>query len=360
MKRPKPASVGPVQVSVVRGPRDDGRWYWRGRVSEAGKQRTVWTGWATSAEAVRACAGVVSGAPGTPGDTTADTVREVLGYWRASQEGSTALSPHTISAIRGRTPHLTRLMGHIGVDRVTRATLETYRDARIREGAAPRTVGLEFGYLRQAWRWAYEARLHDERPLPSVRIVPRDVRSRYTPTRVELARVLAQLDGWARLATLLYASTGARLREVAALRWGAVDLEAGVARLSGKTGPRPVPLPRPIVEALRPLVGDPDDFVLGREVSTVTSGYGRALTKACAAAEVPRFSPHGLRRHVTDLILGAGVSIEIEAKMLGHSPQVSRRRYLGLKEDEHRVAARMARLGYGLEEGETVIEFPPR
>ena len=51
MKRPSPAEIGGLHLSVLRGPNDDGLWYWRARDAE---RKTVWTGWASRADAIRA------------------------------------------------------------------------------------------------------------------------------------------------------------------------------------------------------------------------------------------------------------------------------------------------------------------
>ena len=55
--RPKPAEVGEVRLGVLRGPRADGRWYWRAR--RKSMRDTVWTGWATRDEAMQAVAELV-------------------------------------------------------------------------------------------------------------------------------------------------------------------------------------------------------------------------------------------------------------------------------------------------------------
>jgi hypothetical protein len=99
-KRPTPMRVGDVVVRVVRargarGPQD-GRWYWQARVfKERGRDgETVWNGWGTSAEVVKAIAGLVSeqGAaperPATPAQPTTEvvTAEDLLSVWVAKVE----------------------------------------------------------------------------------------------------------------------------------------------------------------------------------------------------------------------------------------------------------------------------------
>lgn len=52
--RPKPFSVGRVRVRVKRGPRSDGRWYWRAdHPVGQGRRQDVWNGWGTRDEVER-------------------------------------------------------------------------------------------------------------------------------------------------------------------------------------------------------------------------------------------------------------------------------------------------------------------
>lgn len=77
MSRPKPVALGDVRLSVVRGPRADGLWYWRARRS--GARDTLWSGWATREEAIAQAERLVSeGLPAPAPQLRADTLAELF------------------------------------------------------------------------------------------------------------------------------------------------------------------------------------------------------------------------------------------------------------------------------------------
>src|SRR5687767_11186671 len=86
-RRPRPIVHGSLRTSVVRGPRPDGRWYWRTRDRRAGAHVTVWTGWATPAEVDREVGAILAGTPraARPEDRC-DTVRDLAELWIGSRE----------------------------------------------------------------------------------------------------------------------------------------------------------------------------------------------------------------------------------------------------------------------------------
>ena len=100
---------------------------------------------------------------------------------------------------------------------------------------SPRSVAFEVHVLRMAWRWGREVGVVPAHELPRVSVrVQGHIRDRYRPTPTEVARVMRELEGWAQLALLLYAGTGCRLDEIAALRWADVDLDGGAAHGDGQ------------------------------------------------------------------------------------------------------------------------------
>ena len=233
------------------------------------------------------------------------------------------------------------------LERVDLGTLERYRDARLREGTATNTVGVELGVLRMAWRWGRELGACPARELPRVRLKVKPVRNRRTPTPGDVAEVVAVMDGWPRLAVLLLWATGARVGEVASLRWGDIDFDAGVLNLAGKTGARPVPVADHVLDELRAWgPGAAHAGVFGVLARTVAGQLRvRYLPRACRQAEVARFTPHGLRRAAVDALLRAGVDVGTAAALLGHSPKVMLEHYRRATMDDRREAVVRARLG---------------
>ena len=349
-KRPKKRVCGPVHLRVIRGPNAGGQWYWQGRMFEEAGERTVWSGWGTVTEADQQVAAIVArdglGKQEKKGDR-ADTVAALMALFVGSQEENPLLAFKTKASRRVAGVHLTRTVGRTVVSAVTRQTIERHRDLRIREGAAPLTVGLELQIFRLAWRWGVEGGLGPTGELPRVRVGTTTVRDRYTPSRAEIGAVLGKLSGWSGVVFLLLASTGCRIGEIASLTWERVDIEGGWLDVTGKTGARRVPLAPPVAQELfdaRPSVATGP--VVGLRHNSVVSNLGVLIWAACDAAEVRRFSPHGLRRAAEDALYGTGADVSVSAALMGHSPAVALKHYRQVADSERAKAIKTARLGY--------------
>lgn len=361
---PRPFAVGNVRLRPLGGrgsKTEEGkvRWYWRAERYVGGKSSTVWAGWGTSDEAMTTVARLVGGVPKATGQ--AGTIEDLLSEWVGEREASAeagVISPKTLAAQRYAAEHLVGHLGTVLCNRVDRGTMDRYRDARLRGGAAPLTVRFEQTTLRAAWRWGRETGRCDGE-LPVTRVAFEHRRTRQTPSRGDVIAVLAQLTGWRRVCIELYAATGCRLREIADLKWAAIDLERGDLHVDGKTGPRLVPLPPPTVELLtewRAGRADhpPERGVWGVTTDTAVCKVQMALTAACKAAGVPRFTTNGIRRAVVDQLYRApGMDIAAAAKVVGHSPLTAMRTYRQVTDDDRRNVVQLARLGY-LREGDVL------
>jgi integrase len=375
-RKPATLHIGPLHVRPRRGPNEAGLWYWRADWYRDGKDHARGIGWATPQEAQRLAADLVAREKfeePKPRGEAIETVRDLLETWAASVRESVEsgqIRPSTGDMYINRARHLATVLGEVRLDRVDSASLDAYRDARLRapvmgrekrfadgewswvqvptnRKTAPHTVAHELRVLRVAWRWGEQRGYCPARRLPSVAVKTRDTRDRRTPTREEVDRVTAALDGWPGLAVLLLAATGARIGEVADLRWRSVDLDGGWIILSGKTGPREVPIEPAVVAALRSAgPGTPDGRVLPVAPKTVRTTLGRDhIAKACADAKIQRFTPHGLRRCAVDSAIGGGVDPGVASKLFGHSPEVMLRHYRTATRDDLRAAVRRSGLG---------------
>lgn len=81
------------------------------------------------------------------------------------------------------------------------------------------------------------------------------------------------------------------------------------------------------------------------------------LRRACKAADVPVFTPHGLRRLVVDRMARGGVDVATAASLTGHSVEVMLRYYRQVSDEDRRRAVVAAGLGHFPSRGE-VIEGP--
>lgn len=175
----------------------------------------------------------------------------------------------------------------------------------------------------------------------------------------EVARVVACLRRpWAALVVRVLAATGARIGEVAGLRWRDVDLVEQVLHIpaEGKTGARDVPLGRWVVADLRRAQGEagPDDLVFGASARTIRGHLPGLLAAACEEAGVAHFSPHCLRRAAVDAYARARVDPASAAASLGHSIDTMLRLYREVGLDDQRAAVELVRLGEIPAEGSVI------
>ena len=184
--------------------------------------------------------------------TEVRTVRDLMECWMGAQEARGDLSPRTVSGYRIAARHVAGVLGDVQVDRVGMSTVERYRDERLRAGGAPGTAKMELGVLRMAWIWGREVGVCPARDLPRVSIRVKPARNQRTPPLGDVLAVLEHLDGWPRLAVVLMMGTGARIREIAHLRWKDVGLDAATIRIrESKTRPRTLPVAEDVVAELR-------------------------------------------------------------------------------------------------------------
>lgn len=354
MKRPKPFVVGDVRVRATRPPTKRGpEWEWRAVHNREGERVSVWSGRASRDDAIRIVTGLVNDGehrrqrgPRSGVDDSVQTVRDLLECWLFTQEQRADLADSSKAVQRASCVRLGKHAGDVRLDRLDLATMEAYRD---RSGYAGRTVRLDLGFLRAASTWGHARGLPCPRELPDLRL---NIRRRYndrTPEHREVVAVLAQLDGWHRLAVLLLAATGARVGEVASLTWERVDLAAREITVIGKTGKRVVPvLDADVIDALRAArdaAAEPAGRLWSVGHDSVRSGVLQVLDRACDAAGVLRFTSHGLRRYVVTRLIDSGVDPAIAAEVTGHSIAVAMRLYREVTPSRVREAVKRARLG---------------
>ena len=294
----------------------------------------------------------------------------ILVPWLEHVEGRVDLAPST----KVEYARVAKLLGASAAVRVRDGTVDLgpYVAERRAAGMAPRTIALELRVASVAFRWAQRAglvgaslalrlpRIHTDRTSY--------VLNHRTPSVAEAAAAIDAMPragprhqerGEAPVVALLMARTGARVGEVVHLRSSDLDEELGQVRFgasegASKTGERRFPLDAATLEELAGRSGRGDaplfDFEgaggrgRGRVVRAAIQAIGRRLNHGCDRANVPRFSPHGLRRMVVDRLLRRGVDPGTAATLTGHSVVVMLKFYQQVSEDDRRAAVESANL----------------
>ncbi len=355
-KRPKKAEVGDIRLSVVRGPRADRRWYWRGR--RKGIRDTVMSGWYSRDEAMAAAAHLVNkGLPAyTPlGVHRIRTIGDLLSAWHGYQQarvvpdggGVGGIKPSTGNFYAKAAGHLLAWLGSVSVYALSEDDVRGYLIARKKEGASPRLLLGELRAFRQAWKWCVKRDLIPARPFPDVDFKPDQsvfVINHRTPTRGDVAAVLKHMEDDYRLGVLLLYAMGARIGEVCNLRRNDVDA-SGLVTLRGKTGSRRVPLRSEIFAEVMDRLDGSGDYLLDFQASCRTTALRSRLKRACKAAGIAPFTPHGLRRLAVDTLARSGVDAGTAASLTGHSPVVMLRFYRQVTDEDRARAVEVSGLG---------------
>ncbi len=329
----------------------DPRWYWRAKLYRDGAEQSVWAGRATRQEAEQAIAALVAAdaldAPPRPrAQASISTVADLLDAWLLEQDERSDIRPGTKVNKRSSSRRLQRFIGEVRLTQVRQGTLERYRDTLARtkhargDGYSTGSIALDLLYLGEAWTWGREigACPHD---LPTIRLKQRPVMDKQTPTHADVCAVVAGVGERWRPAIELLAATGCRIGEIVSLRAEDVDVTRSEITVQGKTGRRVVPVRQEVLRRLPTAVG----VIWGCTEWHATRMIRKEIDAACAAAQVPRFTPHGLRRYAADRMVDSGIDLKTVADILGHSVAMLLKRYRQSTERSRRDAILRAGLG---------------
>ena len=160
------------------------------------------------------------------------------------------------------------------------------------------------------------------------------VRTREVLSVQQIRALLMLLKEPCRTMVLVGVLTGLRIGEILGLRWKDLDFACGELRVEqavyrGMVGSpktkgsrRTLPLPEPVIAALRPLQGPPDSLVFQTEDKTPYRDNNlrfRELKPAGVKIGAPWLSWHTLRRTHATLLQAAGGSLKDASAQLGHS-----------------------------------------
>lgn len=242
-------------------------------------------------------------------------------------------------------------------------------------GLSRSTVDIARMLLREIFKRAYADGLIDRDPTVSLKSAGQPPKRRRALTEAETRaamRVMDEHPDGLLLALLYY--TGARIGEIAALRWSDVDFkrrEITIAHtvewetgeiIPPKTpaGVRRVPIPAELEKRLRAARGLPGAFIIHGEGGRPISNNGlrwrwKRLSAAMAEAE-PEIeqkegksilTPHYFRHNFSSILHAAGVDVLAAQRIMGHADaSITLRTYTHIDEDQQKKAADQIRRAF--------------
>jgi integrase len=229
-------------------------------------------------------------------------------------------------------------LGHLRLGEVQRGDVQRMVDKLHAKGMSGSTIRNKLDPLRVVYRRALQDDEVTRNPTEKLRLPAMDTKSRSVGNPERVGELLAALPDELRAVWTVAFYAGLRIGELRALRWSAVDFEAGVIRvLAGwddqageqetktEAGTRSVPLVgRVRAELLRHQLATGrrgDDLVFGRSASEafVRSTLRTHTLKAWDAAELAPLTPHEARHCAASYFAAAGLTPKEAQTAMGHA-----------------------------------------
>lgn len=243
------------------------------------------------------------------------------------------LSPRTLEAYRD---DFARLARHLGTTpdwaTLDAAALRSWVAAEHRGGASPTTLARRLSALRGLYRWLNRTGVTAANPAHGLR-GPKGGRRLPNVLDADATAQLLEVPGDDTLALRdramleLFYSSALRLSELLSLRWGDIDLDGGLVRVTGKgQRTRVVPVGGPACAALRAWralgTGAVDAVVFpGRGGGPLSPRAVQVRLKKLAREQGlwQRVHPHLLRHSCASHLLESSGNLRAVQEMLGHA-----------------------------------------
>ena len=228
--------------------------------------------------------------------------------------------------------------GTLSVDAIERADINRWRDSMADVGGAfNRSVPVMSVMMQYAEKLGYREK--NTNPCRGVSRFKRDLPERYLSADEyrRLGKVLADHDGANEFvvpALLMLIYTGARVSEIATLRWRFVQVPR-LALPDSKTGPKTIYLNPQAVGVLDGLQRRGDDqLVFPAMYREVPINLGQHWEKIRRKAALPDVRLHDLRHSFASVAIAKGIPLATIGKLLGHALPETTARYAHLADEE--------------------------
>jgi len=265
-------------------------------------------------------------------------VRDWLNHWLDMKEQ--VRSGKTIERYRQVIRDFIASLGsraNLALAHITPKDVLTYRNSIIAANKTARTANLSIKVVSAALNAALRQGYISSNPASAVESLPVKAEERATFTSAQVSKLVRAADGDWRGAILLGYYTGARLGDVANMRWEAIDWPNKVIRFTPSKTKKPVaiPLHRDLERELlkNAGIGRAPMFpsLAGKDTGGKHGLSGRFAaimnkariegkrTQASGGRTLSSLSFHSLRHSFNSAMANAGISQEIRQKLTGHT-----------------------------------------
>jgi integrase len=223
---------------------------------------------------------------------------------------------------------------------VKRGDIAAYRESRLAAGVSGATVAREMVLLAHVFSTAC-----NDWGLVSVNVAACVAKPRQSPhrertlsgkERTDLLRALEHAGNpWVKPVVVFALGTACRRGEILSLQWKDVNVFRRVAKVSGKTGARAIPLSSDICAMLSNLPRSLTGYVFPITARELRAGYEKALRQA----GIVDFTFHDLRHDALTRMADAGLSVLELRAISGHASADQLKRYVAI--DPSRLARKL-------------------
>jgi integrase len=245
---------------------------------------------------------------------------------------------------------------NFALSHITPKDILAYRNAIIAAKKTPRTANLSVKVVSAAFNAARRQHIIESNPATALESLPVKAEEKGTFTPEQVSKLMRAAHGDWRPAILLGYCTGARLGDVANMRWDAVDWRNKIIRFTPSKTKRTVTIPlHPQLERellKRAGIGKATMFP---ELAGKGTGGRHGLsgqfavimekasiepnrTRASGGRRVSNLSFHSLRHSFNSAMANAGVAQEIRQKLTGHMSAETNKVYTHHELEPLRVA----------------------
>jgi len=226
---------------------------------------------------------------------------------------------------------------NLALSHITPKDILAYRSSIIAANKSARTANLSVKVVSAAFNAAVRQHIVESNPATALESLPVKAEEKGTFTPGQVSKLMRASEGDWRTAILLGYCTGARLSDVANMRWDAVDWPQKIIRFTPSKTKTPVTIPlHPQLERellKRPGIGKAPIFpaLVGKSTGgrfglsgrfamiMKKAGIEAKRTQASGGRRLSNLSFHSLRHSFNSAMANAGVAQEIRQKLTGHT-----------------------------------------